>query len=182
MIDRNFEDDLKASQSEEYQDFFKRAYIKAFPDFVSMTEETDLSRQSQGIDRVINLSNGRIITTEEKLDHTKHTNFLFEYECITDKNTTPGWMNKKLLCDFLVIGYSHPNHNRCYIFSYPILYRVWVHYHNKWIDKGKSKRSGFRIAKKTNESKWGVYTTFAVCVPQSTLLSAYNNANIITNR
>lgn len=162
----DFRDSLAFSEVASDEAFWEDVYRKAFPNFVNhMLASADTASQRLGIDRVIVLGNGKILTIDEKKRKEVYQDILLEYISV-DTTGAPGWIEKDLTIDFL--AYAFMPTKRVYLFSWPILRRAWTRYKAEWI---KTYRN---IIAQNNG-----YKTLSVAVPIDVLIKAVSTASII---
>ena len=173
MTVHNFSDSLKKSKAQENAVWWEPVYRKAFPGFVQMMSvRNDGWAQRGGIDRVITLSSGKVITVDEKVRYTSYPDILLERWSDREKKT-PGWMQKNLAMDF--IAYAFVPDQRCYIFPFVQLRAVWKANGNTWISKAEKNKDGFRVVLADNVG----YTTESIAVPIPELFSALHEAQVV---
>jgi hypothetical protein len=152
---------LKASD----EPFWEAVYRKAFPNMTSMTINNDLALQRIGIDRVIELSNGRTLHIDEKKRDRVYQDILLEY-LSNDRTGAPGWVEKDLAIDYL--AYAFMPTQRCYLYPWPLLRRAWIRYGEEW-------RRTYPPKKAENAT----YNTWSTPVPIPELRKAICQAMII---
>lgn len=149
-----------------YESFWDAVYRKAFPGLLNHMQCLGGSdNQRMGIDRVIQLSNGKTLYIEEKKRRESYPDILLEYVSV-DTTGAPGWMEKDLIVDYL--AYAFMPTKRCYLYPFPVLRRAWIKYRDEWIGR-------YKIVKAYNEG----YTTISVAVPIEVLKQAVAVASII---
>lgn len=121
--------------------------------------------QHLGIDRLIQLKSGKTLYIDEKKREADYNDILLEYISV-DKLQTPGWIEADLLIDFL--AYAFMPSQRCYLFPWEPLRRVWKHFKNEWISK-------YPKVKAQNKG----YKTISTAVPIDILLNQIKNSMII---
>jgi hypothetical protein len=168
----DFKRDLSYSLEQREEKFWKAVYYKAFPNLTDMRICHDLDRQRKGVDRLVTLSSGDIIAIDEKKRRKQYTDILLEYISV-DRNNAPGWIEKDLAIDFL--AYAFMPSKQVYLFSWPLLKRVWNHYGDRWINYARDKQDGFSIIVARNKS----YNTYSVAVPRNILMKSIQTAAII---
>ena len=167
MLNKNdFKQDLTFSIKASDESFWTAIYHKAFPNMVShMVCDGDTQSQRMGIDRVILLSNGRILKVDEKKRRKEYNDILLEYISV-DKTGAPGWMEKDLSIDYL--AYAFMQSKTVYLFDWCLLKRVWNHKKDYWIKNNS-------IPPAVNNG----YNTLNVAVPIKELMSLVSTASII---
>lgn len=130
---RKFEDDLAYSEAASEEPFWQAVYEKAFPSMVNcMLGSGDTDSQRQGVDRVILLSNGRILKIDEKKRRKVYNDINLEY-LSSDVSGAPGWMEKELVIDYL--SYAFMPIRTVYLFDWLLLQRAWRRYKERWKEK-----------------------------------------------
>ena len=170
---RNFKDDLAFSELASEEPFWQAVYRKAFTDMVGNIQcKGKCQGQHLGIDRLIYLKSGKTLYIDEKKRRKVYPDFDLEYLSV-DKTGAPGWIEKDLLIDYL--AYAFMPLERCYLFPWHLLKRVWRNFGTQWKEKAQIKRDGFSIIKSDN----GDYNTYGVGVPIKILTAEIKNATII---
>ncbi|GGC31283.1 hypothetical protein GCM10011371_18400 [Novosphingobium marinum] len=106
-------------------------YRKAFPSLVSaVCVREDGWAQRGGIDRVLTLACGRIITVDEKVRTNDWPDILLE-QWSDEERRKAGWIQKPLACDF--IAYAYAPSRRCYLLPVALLQRAWRRNGRRWI-------------------------------------------------
>lgn len=165
-IVHDFKTSLEYSEIASDEEFWSSIYRKAFPNMVNhMTAFGDTESQRQGIDRVIILSNGKILKIDEKKRKKDYGDILLEY-ISNDQTGALGWIEKDLSIDYL--AYAFMPSEKVYLFPWLMLRRSWLHYKDEWI-------STYPYISADNLT----YNTISVAVPIDTLLSAVKIASII---
>ena len=161
----DFKECLKFSHSAEDMPFWKEVYKKAFPSMAKMVNHRkNGDHQKFGIDRSIILENSKQILIDEKVrGRNLRTGIVYEdilLEHISnDKNNTPGWVCKPLLCDY--IAYAIAPIGKCYLLPVIQLQNAWEINGKKWI-------SNFGNKKTPNKG----YSTISTPVPIKQLFIA----------
>lgn len=155
-----FDKQLAESENPIYEPFWREVYQVFFPTMVNcMPGFGDTESQRRGIDRVILLRNGELITCEEKLRQIVDPgDFLLEY-ISSDNTQTPGWIEKNLAVDFLV--YAFYPQRRAYIFPWLLLRAAWLRCGHIW-------KKAYPAVKAPNEG----YATLSIPVPRDELFRA----------
>ncbi len=167
---RNFGNDLAWSLAGGHELFWSAVYQKAFPNLQHLELCDDLTKQKQGVDRVLYLSNGNVLYVDEKKRGRIYSDILLEVLSNEERNT-PGWIEKDLTMDYLAYGFL-PN-KRCYLFPWPILRRAWLQFGDTWKRKYGVRRSSTQVG------FTGIYHTVNVPVPIDVLQRAVTTAAII---
>lgn len=163
MALHNFYEDVEWSERQSDDPFWEVVYRQAFPDFASMTSlKGKNTGQLAGIDRVIQLTNGKTLNIDEKTRKKSWTDVLLEkWSSIEHKR--PGWIEKDLACDY--IAYAFLPGQVCYMLPFIQLRRAWIKHGVKW-------ERDYGTIKARNEG----YTTVSVPVPIGVLLQAMTDA------
>jgi len=147
------------------EDFWEKVYRKLFPTMTSMTLETDLDMQRQGVDRLVFVESGRFYTIDEKKRSKEYNDILLEYISV-DTTGALGWIEKSLRIDFL--AYAFMQSKKCYVFPFPLLQKAWREHKEEWMEE---------YPKITAENVG--YNTHSLAIPKKILFSAVCNASII---
>jgi len=170
----DFREDLKYSEQAGEESFWQEVYQKAFADMVfALPVKGNIQSQHLGIDRVIHLSSGKTIYIDEKKRRGEWDDIALEYRHEGPNYKAHGWMNKKLLIDYL--AYAFMPTKTVYLLDWLLLKRAWFSQGKLWFEMGKNKKSGFFISEAPNKN----YTTYSVCVPIPVLLKEISNPIII---
>ena len=163
----NFNECYEIAESGKLEPFWNEVYSKAFPNITNLMrgKKEKCNSQNNGVDRIIYLENGKIITIEEKVRTETYNDIALEY-ISNDTTGSPGWIEKDLSIDYL--SYAFLPTKTVYLFDWRMLKRAWNGNKQEWLNK-------YFIAKAPNE----YYTTHSVCVPINELLESCKNASII---
>ena len=137
-MDEGFMSRLNASQRFSLDPVWEVTYRHYFPELISITNHQLFygPHQLQGIDRSIELKNGKRITIEEKVrrynSYKKDLLLEFGVRRKGSSNYEPGWIEKPLACDYLLIFYKDTKDS----FLFP-----WQHLQNAWF---RNKHEGYR--------------------------------------
>jgi len=155
------------AESGKLEPFWNEIYHRAFPNITNLMrgKKGKCNSQDKGVDRIIELENGRTIKIEEKVRTESYNDIALEY-ISNDTINSPGWMEKELAVDYL--AYAFLPTNIVYLFDWRMLKKAWNTNKTKWLNN-------YFIAKAPNEN----YTTYSVCVPIDELLESCKNACII---
>jgi hypothetical protein len=152
----DFHKDLKYSFSK--KDFWAKVYKKAFSIMTGIVDLSDDKKaQAEGIDTIIKLPYGGILSIDEKMRRQYRPDVLIEYVS-NDKSNSPGWIEKDLKIDF--IAYAYMDINRVLFVPYNELKKLWSDNKEAWL-----KRYKIPPAKNTG------YNTLNVAVPLEELRS-----------
>lgn len=147
------------------------AYKDAFPTLESnVVIYGDGWAQRSGIDRILTLSCGRIITIDEKFRKEKYGDILLEYFS-DEARKSPGWILKPLNCEF--IAYIIVPSSRLFLFPCLLLQRAFRLNKRDWWRDAMAERNGFSIRRSQNNG----YTTANMAVPTKVLFEAMNEAS-----
>lgn len=163
----NFERSLAISHNYSEAPWWNEIYKRAFNGLVTtVSVRQDGWAQRAGVDRVIVLKCGRIITVDEKVRQKDYGDIALE-RWSNESRKIPGWIQKPLNCDF--IAYAVAPSKCCYLLPTLILQKAWRMYGRQWI------KDYDRIAANN-----GSYVTVSVGVPVEILMSALSNAMLLT--
>ena len=150
-----FYKDLEYSQDKR----FDRAYENIFKNVKHIEAVEDIKFQSKGVDKLIKLHNGKVVTIEEKLRRSHWGDICLELKSNVEKGTL-GWLYK-IEADFL--AYMTPK--GVYFLPVELLKTAWNINKDRWIAK-------YGIKKSRTENK---YTTEWIAIPDRELLQAIYN-------
>lgn len=167
--ERDFHQDNFYSLASSAEPFWAAVYRKAFHNLVSCETCTDLTKQRQGIDRILRLSNGHTLQIDEKKRAMEYTDILLEYTSNLERNT-PGWIEKDLTIDYLAYGFMQSR--RCYLFPWAMLQRAWKRYGESWKLRYRPVVAKTKVGNAT-------YQTISVAVPIVILQKAVTTASVI---
>lgn len=163
----NFLTDLAWSEAAGYEPFWDAVYKKAFPNMVGhLPTPGDNEAQRRGVDRIIQLTNGKTLYVDEKKRRQSYPDFFLEFISV-DRTGAPGWIEKDLAIDFL--AYAFIDTRRAYLLPWEPLRRAWRHFGEEW-----KARYGVRTVANST------YNTVGVCVPIAVVRSAVSRAMIIS--
>jgi len=169
----SFAESLALSKEHEDAPWWPKVYAKAFPGFSAMMSVRDDGwAQRGGIDRVIMLRSGRVVTVDEKVRSCSYGDVLLERWSNRERKT-PGWIQKDLACDF--IAYAFIPDERCYLFPFLPLRAAWLENGRDWIAKAEAGLDGFRVILAQNDR----YATESVAVPIPEILAAIHRAQVV---
>lgn len=126
-----FGEDLRFSQELTDEPAWADYYKQLFPMLVSYsTVPKDSLLQRQGVDRLLVLDNGHILTIDEKKRRKAYSDILLEIW--SDKRRgTPGWaVDRRKKCDY--VAYAIPKLSKCYFLPYPLLREAAILHHPHW--------------------------------------------------
>lgn len=173
MTIHTFQDSLAKSHEQESAPWWREIYETAFPNFASMVSvRQDGWAQRGGIDRVVTLKSGRVVTIDEKVRSESYADILLE-RWSDNNRKTPGWAQKDLACDY--IAYAFIPDRRCYLLPFLSLRAAWLKHGRDWIEAAQDKRDGFSVIYSKNPG----YTTENIAVPISILVAALQAAQIV---
>ena len=163
----DFQQSLQKSKSYEASPFWYDLYKQRFPSLVAAVPIEEYGwAQRGGIDRILTLADGTVLTVDEKVRQKDYDDFLLEYYSSYEQKT-PGWVCKGLNCDF--IAYTILPCRKCYLLPFQQLRQAWRDNHVAWIQQYK------RI-----EARNDGYTTVSVAVPKREVWRALRDAMVIT--
>lgn len=168
---RDFHVDNHYSLDASEEAFWNAVYRKAFANLSRSELCTDIAKQRQGIDRVLYLTNGRVLYIDEKKRRREYSDILLEHTSNIERNT-PGWIEKDLAIDYLAYGFMQSK--RCYLFPWAMLKRAWGRYGASW--------KAMYLPPVIGETLVGnnqTYHTGNVAVPIKVLRTAVSTASVI---
>lgn len=169
----NFAASLELSKAQEDAPWWREVYAKAFPGLANMVSVRDDGwAQRGGIDRVLVMKSGKVLTVDEKVRAKSYGDILLERWSDRDRKV-PGWMQKDLACDF--IAYAFIPDRRCYLFPFPQLRTAWISAGRDWIAQAEGAQDGFNVVLADN----GRYVTESIAVPIPELLAALHRAQVV---
>lgn len=170
----DFYEDLKFSEKASEEGFWQEVYQKAFSDMAfAQPVKGKIQSQYLGIDRVVHLGSGKTIYIDEKKRRKDWGDIALEYRHEGPSYKAPGWMNKKLLIDYL--AYAFMPSKTVYLLDWLSLKRAWRKQGAAWHDMAKNKEGGFFVSEAPNKN----YTTYSICVPIPVLLEEISKPIIV---
>jgi hypothetical protein len=171
----DFAERLEFSQGARVEAFWMAAYRKIFPGLLSgASVDGDGWAQRAGIDRVLTLKCGRVMTVDEKARQRADSGDILLERWSDRARKVPGWVQKPLACDLIAYGFIPSR--RCYVFPVWALRRAWRDRGKDWLTMAESEEQGFRICLAHNRR----YVTENVAVPTDRLLAAVQDAMVVT--
>lgn len=162
----DFKKQLAYSETASDEPFWDAVYRKAFPNMVNhMVCSGNTHSQRIGIDRLILLASGRVLSIDEKKRREEYDDILLEYVSV-DTTGAPGWIEKDLAIDY--IAYAFMRSRRVYLFDWLALRRAWSHYKSAWLGK---------YPKVTAQNNG--YKTLSLAVPIDVVRTAVSTATVI---
>ena len=134
----NFKDDLARSDANAGDPWWEVFYRKVFPEYQSMSynfgdNPQGLVLQSQGVDRSVALSGGKVVLIEEKIRYIpKRPDVLLERWSDVDHNV-PGWIVKDLHCDY--IAYVWWEAKEGLLLPFQQLRMAWRRHGKEWMKR-----------------------------------------------
>ncbi len=169
----DFETSLAKSHAQEDAEWWPIIYEKAFGKYLSsVSVRNDGWAQRGGIDRVITLRSGRIVTIDEKVRSKDWGDIALERWSNQGKKV-PGWVQKDLACDY--IAYAFIPSKRCYLLPFLQLRSAWIKNGREWCKLAEEKLGGFSIIEAKNKN----YITESIGIPTDILLSSLREIMII---
>lgn len=148
----DFHTDLSRSKVESGKEYWNVIYQTLFPTMISQSiHDNDMEYQKRGIDRLLFLEGGKIITIDEKVRYKDYGDILLE-ESSSVENHIPGWIEKPLWTDY--ITYVIPNSKQCYLLPFLSTQLAWWNNKDKW-----------KLQYKRIEANNGTYTTLSWGIP-----------------
>lgn len=173
MTVHDFRRSLAESNAQVDAPWWEPVYRRAFPGFAAMVSVRDDGwAQRGGIDRVVTLRSGKVISIDEKVRSRSYGDILLE-RWSSREHRTPGWVQKDLACDFIAYAFV-PDH-RCYLLPFLSLRMAWIRNGKRWVRLAEEERGGFSTVLAKNVG----YTTESIAIPIDTLLSAIQDAQIV---
>lgn len=178
MTVHNFKASMETSNHIANASFWDTVYEQAFGGSVAsiVNIEKDGWAQRGGIDKIVTLSTGKVITIDEKVrqpnpktgeDYLK--DIALEY--LSDKKRkTIGWVEKPLACDY--IAYVWEKSQRGYLLPFLTLRKAWCKNGTAW-------KKLYHLSEAKNEFNGNRWTTVSCCVPKEILLAAMNRAMFV---
>jgi hypothetical protein len=161
----NFREQLRYSLQDD--SFWEAAYRKAFPNMDRMINTGfDATSQQHGVDRLILLTNKRVLKIDEKKRRKYRGDVLLEYVS-NDRTSAPGWIEKDLCLDY--IAYAFMDTRKVLMLDYALLRRAWCMYGDAW------KRQSVTIRAQNPG-----YQTLSIAVRTDILQRAMSQAALIT--
>ncbi|MEO0597600.1 MAG: hypothetical protein AAF126_15940, partial [Chloroflexota bacterium] len=132
-----------------------------------------------GIDRIIHLSNGRVLRIDEKKREKDYGDILLETHHTKGKSphsekVALGWIQKDLFIDYL--AYAVIPSQVVYVFDWLLLRRAFVSNKVNWWHKANSTKNKAYMLSSANNGK---YHTHGLCVPISDLQKAVQNSSVV---
>jgi hypothetical protein len=173
MTVHDFRHSLALAEKHTDSPWWMETYRAAFPTLqAAVSVREDGWAQRGGVDRVLTLSCGRVVTVDEKVRDKDYGDILLEFWSNKERRVK-GWVAKPLACDF--IAYAVVPTATCYFLPTLPLQAAWESNKVLWFYKTKEPKSGFRLvdAKNTN------YTTQSLAVPIDELLNAIRDSLVV---
>lgn len=162
----SFREKLEYSVVSSDEDFWDKIYKKAFPYMTgSMLNTGDTTSQHMGVDRIIHLSNGRILRIDEKKRSVAYPDILLEFVS-NNLYGTLGWVEKPLIIDYL--AYAFMPIQTVYLFDWLMLQNSWNENKEKW-------KKRYPIISANNSG----YKTLSVAIPIETLQNSIKEISVI---
>ena len=172
-MSHNFDSDIKYAGSQADAPWWPIVYKKAFGEIASITSITkDGWAQRAGIDKIITLACGKIISIDEKVRRKDYPDFFLEYWS-DEQRRVKGWIAKDLACDF--IAYAFEPSQTCYLLPFLLLRRAWKKHHRRWLDEFGPPR-----CKTSTRSSGTPWTTVGLCVPITEVINSITDSITIT--
>lgn len=162
----DFRRSLAKSESHATAAWWMDVYKVAFPNLESAVPvRQDGWAQRAGIDRVITLACGRVVTVDEKVRENDYGDILLEMWSDKERRIK-GWVAKPLACDF--IAYGVVPSATCYLLPTLQLQTAWRQNARGWVAKADANERGFRRVLAKNST----YTTESLAVQTQVVLDA----------
>jgi hypothetical protein len=160
----DFRGELEFSHSCSDLPFWDEFYRKAFPNLAAMVDvRKDGWAQRGGIDRLLTLASGRVVSVDEKVRRKAYPDIALE-RWSDRARKTPGWIQKSLACEF--IAYAKLPLQLGFLLPTLILQRAWRIHGRDWIEL--AARGEYRTIIAQNYG----YETESIGVPDQVLLDA----------
>lgn len=166
----DFDEALQNSICHEQSGIWTVMYQAIFPSMVDQRLVVDdMIKQSKGIDREIDLENGRTITVDEKCVYFPAETFLIELYNDYGDRYTDGWMKKltsgRLTID--LIAYYRIAHQVLFLIPCVQLVDAWKYNGHKW------------TSEKQISAPNGKYSTVSTFISTKTLFSVVPNTHVV---
>lgn len=164
LMVHNFAQSLALSHEHADAPWWGIVYRRAFANqgLVMQCVRNDGWAQRGGIDRIVTLTNGRVIRIDEKVRAQDWPDILLERWSDREREK-PGWIQKPLACDY--IAYAFIPSETCYLLPTLQLQQAWRLNRVKWV-------RAYKPILAANEG----YTTESIPVPIEELMTAITNA------
>ena len=164
----DFKECYQIAEDGRCEPFWNDVYKKAFPNITNHMpgKKEYCHSQKMGVDRIIYLENGKVLTLDEKVRTRVYEDIALEF-LSNDMSGAPGWMEKDLAIDYL--AYAFLPIKTAYLFDWRMLRLTWVKFKNQW-------KKEFPVIKAENAT----YHTHCVCVPIRVLRVECSKSAIIT--
>lgn len=163
MTVHDFSESLIKSQAQADAPWWIDVYRAAFPGLqAAVNVREDGWAQRGGIDRVLTLKSGRVVTVDEKVREQDWPDILLE-RWSDEARQSPGWVQKSLACDY--IAYAFVPSGTCYLLPTLTLQRAWRMFGRQWAEQYQTVRAQNRG-----------YVTASVAVPIPVLMEALKDA------
>lgn len=165
-IQHNFNAQLRYSEDPKDDAFWINAYRSFFPNFAGAVLNSGKNEgQYRGVDRLVYLSNDRVLRIDEKKREGRYNDMLIEY-LSNDQTGAVGWIEKPLAIDY--IAYAVMATRQVRLLDWLTLQRAWFANRDTW------KRECFHV-----QARNPGYVTHSVAVPFYKLLRAMNEVSLI---
>lgn len=126
-----FQADLAYGESFADEPAWGEYYSRVFPNLAYTAKVSkDGVMQRSGIDRVVHLSNGHILTVDEKKRRGSWTDVLVEQWSDLERKKR-GWsMDLEKVCDY--VAYAIPKKALCYLLPFPLFRAACLHHEDEW--------------------------------------------------
>lgn len=153
---------LKRSHAYSEASWWQQVYNNAFGECKLTSINEDGWLQRNGIDRLVEIKGGRVVSIDEKVREKDWNDILLERWSNRERKT-PGWVQKPLRCDF--IAYAFAPSQTCYLLPFLTLRTVWARNGREWIRKYPK-----ILARNYN------YTTECIAIPIDILMKKLGDA------
>ena len=167
--DNDFQDSMKIGNNSELDKIWQSVYQEFFPTMKDIIKGNKCYCYSQikGIDKIIYLENGNMITVDEKVRINDHGDIALEY-ISNDYTNALGWVEKQMFCNY--IAYMILFSREVHFLDYQKLKIAWEKNKEEWF-----KLYSYKIVKARNE----YYYTLSLPIPKKVLSEAMGEIKII---
>lgn len=179
MTTHHFRDQLAFSHGAADEPEWCAAYRKMWPDLAEIIDMRHPGEhQKQGIDRVVMLANGNIMTIDEKIRRKHYSDLLVEIWSVYEERV-PGWtVSPGKKCSH--VAYLFLASRTCVLIPFDELRRATIANRQRWEDDAEAVRDGFRWVHAQNERDNGSrYTTVCIAVPRAEIQRAILAAMVV---
>lgn len=174
-----FSDSLAFSRSQRGAIWWERAYRLAFHNFQQMGGPAGNGWcEKAAVDRLIFLSSGKVIKSQEKVRKEAYKDILLEYKT----GGRPGWIADDSDADYLAYGILPTG--ECWLFPFPLLRRAWKKTGPLWVQEARAEVRNnvlyrdrkYKFVRTTSEREGRRWITESLAVPRIYVLEAIKEA------